>query len=45
MDFIQHFALIGTPGKGFLMDAFFAGALNQIADFEIVFVFENFFGH
>jgi hypothetical protein len=45
MDLIQHFALIGTLWKGLLVDAFFAGTFNQIADFEIVFKFERFFWH
>jgi len=45
VDFIQHLALIGTLGKGLLVDAFFAGAFDQIADFEIVFKFKRFFCH
>jgi hypothetical protein len=45
MDFIQHFALIGTLREDLLVDAFFAGTFNQIADFEIVFKFERFFCH
>jgi len=45
VNFIQNFALVGTFWEGFLIDAFFAGAFNQIADFEIIFVFEYFFWH
>jgi len=45
VDFIQHFALVGTLGEGLLIDTFFAGAFDQIADFEIVFKFEYFFCH
>jgi hypothetical protein len=37
--------MIGTLGEGFFQDAFFAGALNKVSDFEIVFEFEIFFGH
>jgi len=43
VDFIQHLALIGALGKGLLVDAFFAGAFYQIANFEIVFKFKYFF--
>jgi len=45
VDFIQHRALIGTFWKCLLVDAFFAGAFDEIADFEIVFKFEYFFCH
>jgi len=45
VDFIQYLALIGTFGKSLLVDAFFAGAFDQVADFEIVFEFEYFFWH
>jgi hypothetical protein len=45
VDFIQHLALIGTLWKDLLVDAFFAGAFHQIADFEIVFKFKSFFCH
>jgi len=37
--------MIGAFGEGFLPDAFFAGALNQVSDFEIVFKFKIFFCH
>jgi hypothetical protein len=37
--------MIGALGEGFLLNAFFAGALNQVSDFEIVFEFEFFFWH
>jgi hypothetical protein len=43
VNFIQKIAMIGTLGEGFLPDTFFAGALNQVSDFEIVFEFEIFF--
>ena len=45
VDFIQHLALIGTFWESLLVDTFFAGAFHQIADFEIIFVFECFFWH
>jgi len=45
VNFIQYRALVGTFWEGFLIDAFFAGAFHQIADFEIIFIFENFFCH
>ena len=45
MDFVQHLASIGTLGKGLVVDAFFAGAFHQIADFEVIFKFEWFFRH
>ncbi len=45
VDLIQHLALIGTLWEGLLVDAFFAGAFHQIADFEIVFKFKYFFWH
>ena len=37
--------MIGTFGEDLLVDAFFAGTFHQIADIEIVFIFENFFCH
>jgi len=37
--------MIGALGEGFLLDTFFAGALNQVSNFEIVFEFEFFFWH
>jgi hypothetical protein len=37
--------MIGALGEGFFQDAFLAGALNKVSDFEIVFEFEIFFGH
>jgi hypothetical protein len=45
VDLVQHLAVIGTLGEGLLVDAFFAGAFDQIADFEIVFKFKWLFGH
>jgi len=45
VDLIQRFAPIGTLWQGLLINAFFARAFDQIADFEIVFKFENFFCH
>ena len=45
VDFIQYLALVGTLGEGLLIDTFFAGAFDQIADFEVVFKFEYFFCH
>jgi len=45
VDFIQYLALVGTLGEGLLIDTFFAGAFDQIADFEIVFKFKCFFCH
>jgi hypothetical protein len=37
--------MIGTLREGFFQDAFFAGALNKVSDFEIVFEFKIFFCH
>ena len=37
--------MIGTFGKRLLFDTFFAGALDEVPDLEIVFEFEIFFGH
>ena len=37
--------MVGTLGEGFLPDAFFAGTLDKVSDFEIVFEFKIFFGH
>ena len=37
--------MIGALGESFLQNAFFAGALYEISDFKIVFVFKNFFCH
>jgi len=45
MDFFQKIAMVGTLWEGFLPDTFFAGALNKITDFEIVFKFKIFFCH
>jgi len=45
VDFIQHLAVIGTLGESLLVDAFFAGAFHQIADFKIVFKFKGLFCH
>ena len=45
MNFIQKIAVVGTLGEGFLQDAFFAGTLDKVSDFEIVFEFKIFFWH
>ena len=45
MDFIQYFTVIGTLWESLLVNAFFAGAFDQITDFEIVFKFKRFFCH
>jgi len=45
VNFIQKIAMIGALGEGFLPDAFFTRALNQVSDFEIIFEFKFFFGH
>ena len=45
MNFIQKITMIGTLREGFFQDAFFAWALDQVSDFEIVFEFEIFFCH
>ena len=37
--------MIGALGESFLQNAFFAGALNKVSDFEIVFKFKIFFWH
>ena len=37
--------VVGTFGERFLPDAFFAGTLDKVSDFEIVFEFKIFFGH
>jgi hypothetical protein len=45
LDLIQQFAFGTALWQGFLVDAFFAGTFYQIADLEIVFIFEPFFCH
>jgi hypothetical protein len=45
VDFIQNFAAVGAFRKDFLVDTCFAGASNQISDFEIVFIFKRFCCH
>jgi hypothetical protein len=45
VDLIQQFTFGAALRKGFSADALFAGAFYQIADFEIVFIFEPFFCH
>jgi len=45
VDLVQYLAVIGTLGEGLLVDAFFAGTFDQIADFEIVFKFKRFLCH
>ena len=37
--------MVGALGEGFFLDAFFAGTLDKVSDFEIVFEFKIFFGH
>jgi hypothetical protein len=37
--------VVGAFGKRIVQDAFFAGALDKVSDFEIVFEFKIFFGH
>jgi len=43
--FIQQITMIGTLRQGFFQDAFFAGTLNKVSDFEIVFEFKILFWH
>jgi len=45
MDLIQLFAFVAALGEGIFAETFFAGAFDQVADFEVVFVFEFFWGH
>jgi hypothetical protein len=45
MDLVQLFAFVAALWEGIFAETFFAGAFDQVADFEVVFVFENFFGH
>jgi len=45
MDLVQLLAFVTALGKGLFAETFFAGAFNQVADFEVVFVFESFFWH
>jgi len=45
MDFIQQDAFRRTFREGLFLTAFFAGALYEISDFKIVFVFKWLFGH
>jgi hypothetical protein len=45
MDFIQKVAVVRTLRKSSFPDAIFAGAFNEVADFEIISVFEDFFCH
>jgi len=45
VNFIQKITMIGALGESFLQNAFFAGALNEVSDFEIVFKFKIFFWH
>jgi hypothetical protein len=37
--------MLGTLGEDFLLKAFFAGTLDKISDFKIVFKIILFFGH
>ena len=45
MNLIQQIAMLGTFGEVFLLKAFFAGTLDKISDFKIVFKIIFFFGH
>jgi len=45
VNLIQQIAMLGTFGEVFLLEAFFAGTLNKVSDFEIVFKIIFFFGH
>ena len=45
MDFIQQDAFRRTFREDLFLKAFFAGALYEISDFKIVFIFEIFLGH
>jgi len=45
VNFVQHFAFGAAFRKGFPVDAFSAGTLYQIPDFEIIFIFKSFFCH
>jgi hypothetical protein len=42
---IQQIAMFGTFGEVFLLEAFFAGTLNKVSNFEIIFEVIFFFGH
>jgi len=37
--------MLGTFGEVFLLETFFAGTLDKVSDFEIVFEIIFFFGH
>ena len=37
--------MLGTFGEVFLLEAFFAGTLDKVSDFKIVFKIIFFFGH
>ena len=45
MNLIQQIAMLGTFREVFLLEAFFAGTLNKISDFEIIFEIIFFIGH
>jgi len=45
VDLIQQIAMLGTFGEVFLLEAFFAGTLDKVSDFKIVFKIIFFFGH
>ena len=45
MDLIQQDAFGCAFGQGLFQKAFFAGTFDKISDFEIVFIFKNFFCH
>ena len=45
MDLVQQDAFRRTFRKGLFLKTFFARAFDKITDFEIVFIFKNFFCH
>ncbi len=45
MNLIQQIAMLGTFGEVFLLEAFFAGTLDKVSDFKVVFKIIFFFGH
>jgi hypothetical protein len=45
MDFIQKVAVIGALWEYLFLNAILAGAFHEVADFEIISVFELFFCH
>ena len=45
MDLVQQDAFRRALREGLFLNAFFAGAFDEIPDFKIVFVFKWLFGH